>query len=165
VNVTTRKHSLFVSDALQSLVKFLAEAHRGVHGFVMDEHGNPVEKASLKVKGRDVGFQTTKYGEFWRILLPGVYKLEVCTIILVRVRTILTLVRKWRAKPTETVHTYKHRSDAFSVDFSIHREIVNLQHALLFFFSLSLRRPYGYVTSVEHVTLVECISYGLRFIQ
>lgn len=61
----------------QSLVKFLAEAHRGVHGFVMDEHGNPIEKASLKVKGRDVGFQTTKYGEFWRILLPGVYKLEV----------------------------------------------------------------------------------------
>lgn len=62
---------------MQSLVKFLAEAHRGVHGFVMDENGNPVEKAALKVKGRDVGFQTTKYGEFWRILLPGVYKLEV----------------------------------------------------------------------------------------
>ncbi|XP_075219947.1 carboxypeptidase D-like isoform X2 [Lycorma delicatula] len=59
------------------LVKFLAEAHRGVHGFVMDEHGNPVEKASLKVKNRNVGFQTTKYGEFWRILLPGVYILEV----------------------------------------------------------------------------------------
>lgn len=62
---------------LQSLIKFLAEAHRGVHGFVMDENGNPVEKAALKVKSRDVGFQTTKYGEFWRILLPGIYKLEV----------------------------------------------------------------------------------------
>lgn len=60
-----------------ALIKFLAEAHRGVHGFVMDENGNPVEKASLKVKSRDVGFQTTKYGEFWRILLPGIYKLEV----------------------------------------------------------------------------------------
>lgn len=60
-----------------SLVKFLAEAHRGIHGFVMDENNNPVEKASLKVKSRDVGFQTTKYGEFWRILLPGIYKLEV----------------------------------------------------------------------------------------
>lgn len=58
-------------------MKYLAEAHRGVSGFVMDELGNPVEKASLKIKGRDVGFQTTKYGEFWRILLPGVYKLEV----------------------------------------------------------------------------------------
>jgi carboxypeptidase M len=59
------------------LIKFLAEAHRGIHGFVMDEHGNPVEKASLKMKSRDVGFQSTKYGEFWRILMPGMYKLEV----------------------------------------------------------------------------------------
>ncbi|EEB11212.1 carboxypeptidase M precursor, putative [Pediculus humanus corporis] len=67
----------FWEDNRASLIKFLAEAHRGVHGFVMDEHGNPIEKASLKVKGRDVGFQTTKYGEFWRILLPGYYKLEV----------------------------------------------------------------------------------------
>lgn len=63
--------------SLQSLIKFLGEAHRGIHGFVMDENGNPVEKASLKVKNRDVGFQTTKYGEFWRVLLPGIYKLEV----------------------------------------------------------------------------------------
>ncbi|CAB0016010.1 unnamed protein product [Nesidiocoris tenuis] len=59
------------------LIKFLAEAHRGVQGFVLDETGSPIEKASLKIKNRDVGFQTTKYGEFWRILLPGVYKLEV----------------------------------------------------------------------------------------
>lgn len=59
------------------MIKFLGEAHRGIHGFVMDENGNPIEKASLKIKNRDVGFQTTKYGEFWRILLPGIYKLEV----------------------------------------------------------------------------------------
>ncbi|XP_015121016.1 carboxypeptidase M isoform X2 [Diachasma alloeum] len=60
-----------------SLIKFLAEAHRGVHGFVIDENGNAVERASVKVKGRDISFLTTKYGEFWRILLPGIYKLEV----------------------------------------------------------------------------------------
>ena len=29
------------------------------------------------MKGRDVGFQTTKEGEFWRILLPGIYTMEV----------------------------------------------------------------------------------------
>lgn len=61
----------------QALIKFIAEAHRGLHGFVFDVAGNPVEKASLKIKSRDVGFQTTKFGEFWRILLPGMYKLEV----------------------------------------------------------------------------------------
>ncbi|XP_045478513.1 LOW QUALITY PROTEIN: carboxypeptidase M-like [Harmonia axyridis] len=64
-------------DNKESLVRFLQEAHRGVHGFVIDENGNPIEKASLKIKGRDVGFQSTRYGEFWRILLPGMYKLEV----------------------------------------------------------------------------------------
>ena len=31
----------------------------------------------MKVRGRDVGFQTTKEGEFWRILLPGIYTMEV----------------------------------------------------------------------------------------
>jgi hypothetical protein len=66
------------SDNQLSMVKFLSEAHRGVQGFVSDQNGVPIEKASLKIKGRDIGFQTTKYGEFWRILLPGVYKLEVC---------------------------------------------------------------------------------------
>lgn len=70
-------HSLFFFLLFQSLIKFLAEAHRGVHGFVIDENGNPIERASVKVKSRDVSFSTTKYGEFWRILLPGIYKLEV----------------------------------------------------------------------------------------
>ncbi|XP_050308947.1 carboxypeptidase M isoform X2 [Anthonomus grandis grandis] len=64
-------------DNKVALIKYLAEAHRGVQGFVYNEAGNPVEKASLKIKSRDVGFQTTKFGEFWRILLPGVYKMEV----------------------------------------------------------------------------------------
>lgn len=64
-------------DNQLSMIKFLAEAHRGVQGFVTDGNGLPIERASLKIKGRDVGFQTTRYGEFWRILLPGIYKLEV----------------------------------------------------------------------------------------
>lgn len=64
-------------DNQLSLIKFLAEAHRGVQGFVTDGNGAPIERASLKIKGRDVGFQTTRYGEFWRILMPGIYKLEV----------------------------------------------------------------------------------------
>lgn len=58
-------------DNQLSMIKFVAEAHRGVQGFVTDGNGLPVERASLKIKGRDVGFQTTRYGEFWRVLLPG----------------------------------------------------------------------------------------------
>ena len=35
------------------------------------------KKLFFQVKGSDVGFQTTKEGEFWRILLPGIYTMEV----------------------------------------------------------------------------------------
>ncbi|XP_045121737.1 carboxypeptidase D-like isoform X2 [Portunus trituberculatus] len=69
--------SKFWEDNEKALVHYLGEVHRGVRGFVTDAEGRPVEGASLKVKGRDVGFQTTKYGEYWRVLLPGHYSLEV----------------------------------------------------------------------------------------
>jgi uncharacterized membrane protein len=64
-------------DNQLSMIKFLAEAHRGVQGFVYDQSGKAVEGATLKIAGRNVGFQTTKNGEFWRILMPGVYKLLI----------------------------------------------------------------------------------------
>lgn len=43
----------------------------------MDEHGNPVVKAFLRVSNRTIGFKTTSRGEYWRILRPGRYTLEV----------------------------------------------------------------------------------------
>ena len=84
----------FWEDNRKSLLRFLGEAHRGVKGFVKDDNFRPIEGASMKVRGRDVGFQTTKVinmlgkhsimlthylkeGEFWRILLPGIYTMEV----------------------------------------------------------------------------------------
>ena len=50
----------FWEDNRKSLLRFLGEAHRGVKGFVKDENFRPIEGASMKVRGRDVGFQTTK---------------------------------------------------------------------------------------------------------
>jgi len=55
----------------------LGEAHRGVRGFVFDDTGSPIEGASMKIKDREVGFRSTRHGEYWRILLPGKYTLEV----------------------------------------------------------------------------------------
>ncbi|XP_071520920.1 carboxypeptidase D-like isoform X5 [Panulirus ornatus] len=67
----------FWEDNKKALVRYMGEVHRGVRGFVKDEYDNPVEGASMKIRNRDVGFQSTKYGEYWRILLPGFYTLEV----------------------------------------------------------------------------------------
>lgn len=76
---------------LQSLVRFLGEAHRGVRGFVFDESGSPIEGATMKIKDKEVGFRSTRHGEFWRILLPGRHVLEV---IILRFSGIMTEKKK-----------------------------------------------------------------------
>ncbi|KAM7301081.1 carboxypeptidase D isoform X3 [Ixodes scapularis] len=67
----------FWEDNKQSLLAFLGEAHKGVRGIVSDEENNPVVKAFLKISNRSIGFKTTSRGEYWRILRPGRYTLEV----------------------------------------------------------------------------------------
>lgn len=53
-------------------------AFLGVKGLIYDQEGKVVPSATLKIKGRDlVSFRSSKYGEYWRILLPGTYTLQV----------------------------------------------------------------------------------------
>ena len=80
-------------------MRYIGEVHRGVRGFVLDPYGRPIEGASLKVSSRDVGFTSTKYGEYWRVLLPGNYKIEVIASNLtpvvwgIRIQPTFALVR------------------------------------------------------------------------
>lgn len=54
------------------------QANQGITGIVFDEITNePIEGCDLKILGREITFKTFKTGEFWRILLPGNYTLEV----------------------------------------------------------------------------------------
>lgn len=65
----------------QSLLTWMQQAHRGIKGIVMDRlTGRPIENATLSILDRKNTFNTTKNGEYWKILLPGVYKLYVSTI-------------------------------------------------------------------------------------
>lgn len=74
------------SEHRQALIRFVGEAHRGVRGFVTDGNGRPLENVAMKIKGRDAPFQTTKHGEYWRILLPGYYRIEVSSIACFKIR-------------------------------------------------------------------------------
>ncbi|GIY16118.1 carboxypeptidase M [Caerostris darwini] len=60
----------------KGLLHFLGEVHKGVKGLVKDSSNNPIPKAALKIRGRDMTFYSTKKGEYWRILLPGSYIIE-----------------------------------------------------------------------------------------
>lgn len=68
----------------KSLLVYIAQVHRGVRGLIMDMNGNLVPRASLKIKGRDVTFRSSKRGEYWRLLLPGTYTLGelMCVFII-----------------------------------------------------------------------------------
>lgn len=54
------------------------QTHRGIKGIVMSRStGEPIANATLKILGRDNIFNATANGEYWKILMPGVYKLRV----------------------------------------------------------------------------------------
>lgn len=62
----------------QIMRHYTCRRYAGVKGLVLDENGNAVYRAVVIVEGREqVPFRTSKYGEFWKLLLPGDYNLVV----------------------------------------------------------------------------------------
>lgn len=64
-------------DNQLAMLRYIDEAHRGVLGLVKDPQGNPIPNAQIRIKDRNFGTKTTPLGEYWRILVPGVYTLQV----------------------------------------------------------------------------------------
>ncbi|OWF40275.1 carboxypeptidase M-like [Mizuhopecten yessoensis] len=73
--------SSFWEDNKDALINYLMLANtKGVRGLVKKADGTAVEGAELSIEGRDdIKFKTTAQGEYWRILLPGSYKIMVKT--------------------------------------------------------------------------------------
>ncbi|XP_063368930.1 carboxypeptidase D-like [Cydia amplana] len=58
-----------------AMLSFIEQTHTGVKGFVVDEDGEPIKNAFIKVEGLQHFVKTTEHGEFWRLLLPGQYNI------------------------------------------------------------------------------------------
>ena len=70
-------HSLW-DENKASLITLMKEVHKGVKGFVVDNNGLPVSGASVIVNGReDFIVKTASDGDYWRLLVPGIYVLRV----------------------------------------------------------------------------------------
>lgn len=65
------------NDNKDALIRLLTQVHLGVKGIVFSPDRQPISNASVDIVGRSHGHRTTSLGEFWRILLPGTYTLEV----------------------------------------------------------------------------------------
>ncbi|XP_050533438.1 carboxypeptidase D-like isoform X2 [Daktulosphaira vitifoliae] len=65
-------------ENLEPLLLWTKQVQRGIKGIVMDRQtGAPISNAKLMILGRDKTFNTTENGEYWKVLLPGPYKLHV----------------------------------------------------------------------------------------
>ncbi|CAH0595249.1 unnamed protein product [Chrysodeixis includens] len=60
-----------------AMLSFMEQAHIGVTGVVVDEAGEPVKNAQIKVDGNEHTVRTAERGYFWRMLLPGQYNITV----------------------------------------------------------------------------------------
>ena len=57
-----------------ALLAFIEEVHKGVKGFVKDGDGMGVANATISVLDRDHNITATVQGEYWRLLVPGMYQ-------------------------------------------------------------------------------------------
>lgn len=53
----------------------VSQVHKGVKGFVVEEIGGGIENAIIEVQGIEKNITTAKFGDFWRLLIPGTYNL------------------------------------------------------------------------------------------
>ena len=49
----------------------------GIKGFVLNLDNERISNAQIRIQDRDKVTKTTQYGEYWRLLLPGYYHIEV----------------------------------------------------------------------------------------
>ncbi|XP_054714208.1 carboxypeptidase D-like [Uloborus diversus] len=62
----------------EALLKFIEMIHMGIKGTITDSTDkSAIELAFIHVSGIDHNVTTTKDGHYWRLLLPGVYTVEV----------------------------------------------------------------------------------------
>lgn len=61
-------------DNKEALLAFMEQTHQGVKGLVTDTNGTPIQGANISVEGIPHAIFATNRGEYWRLLLPGTYK-------------------------------------------------------------------------------------------
>ena len=49
----------------------------GVKGLVTDQYGNTISGAVIRIEGKNKNVRVSKRGEYWRLLLPGLYRIRV----------------------------------------------------------------------------------------
>ncbi len=63
-----------------SMIKYIEQVHEGVSGFVKTTNGDPIKDATIAVSGRDHTVRSATDGDYWRLLVPGTYTIQVTAL-------------------------------------------------------------------------------------
>eukprot|EP00794_Sanderia_malayensis_P014035 gene14035-15494_t len=64
-------------DHKKALITFMQKVHSGIKGFVFDARTmQGIPNAEIKINGRDHHVKSAEHGDYWRLLLPGSYKVS-----------------------------------------------------------------------------------------
>eukprot|EP00049_Salpingoeca_infusionum_P018539 m.357709 g.357709 ORF g.357709 m.357709 type:complete len:1510 (+) comp17907_c0_seq1:171-4700(+) len=67
----------FWLDNRPALYNFMEKVHTGIYGQVSDaEDGTPLRAVNVTLQDRSSVIQTTSYGSYWRLLVPGTYTVQ-----------------------------------------------------------------------------------------
>lgn len=64
---------------IKSLVRFIQAIHMGVKGIVLGADRSPIKNAHIVIEGNKKVITTTGRGEYWRLLVPGMYNIHAET--------------------------------------------------------------------------------------
>ncbi|XP_008845194.1 carboxypeptidase M [Nannospalax galili] len=73
------KLPFFWNDNKASLIEYIKQVHLGIKGQVFDQNGNPLPNVIVEVQDRKhiCPFRTNKFGEYYLLLLPGSYVINI----------------------------------------------------------------------------------------
>ncbi|XP_060528809.1 carboxypeptidase D-like isoform X2 [Cylas formicarius] len=119
-----------------ALVKYSLEALNGVTGRILDKFTKkPIGNAVLKISERDITFRSRNHtGEYWRLLLPGKYTLEVQADGYYKNDVNFTIKAPLKFPKLHIQHVYLTNSSYLTTTTSTTTEKISIPEETSFFF-------------------------------
>ena len=132
----------------ESLLSFLEQVQKGIKGRVTDPHGKGIKKAKIVVKGISHNVTTAENGDYWRLLLPGKYSIQV-------------FAKGFRESAEKDIIVSK--GDAAVVNFVLEKNVMSTQPSKLMHSAVMRRQESTVDTEISKGQLTTPLTHASSF--